>query len=88
MLLQCSPYFNFGHTRIRFLKLVKRVEYRLPVVIGEVVLDLLDIHVCCPKPVCGGEVICAWLVVAAAVQEISALDLEESEWKYGGGQKA
>ena len=53
--------------RAGFLKPVKRVEYRLPVVVGEVVLDLINVHVCRSDPLRGRELVCARYVVTAAV---------------------
>ena len=50
-----------------FLKPVKHVEYCLPVVVSEVVLDLINVHVCCSDPLHGRELVCAQYVVTAVV---------------------
>ena len=59
------------------LKLVKRIKYCPPVIIGEVILDLLGIHVRRSKPVCGGELIITRYVVTGRVKGIATLDLKK-----------
>ena len=51
------PCLDSSFMRTDLFEPVKRVEDRLPVVVGEVVLDLVNIVVCCQEPICGGELI-------------------------------
>ena len=50
--------FDLSFVCTDFLEPLERIEDRLPVVVGEVVLDLVDVHVRRSDPVCGGELIC------------------------------
>ena len=47
MFLQCGSCFNLGLVCMGILKPVKCIKDCHPVIISEIVLNLLDIHVCC-----------------------------------------
>lgn len=56
---------------------MKRIEDGLPVVVGEIIPDLVNIQVGSPKPVGGREIIRVRNVISTPVEEVTAFDLKK-----------
>lgn len=76
MLLWCNPCFDLGLMRVGFLQPVECIKDCLPVIVSEVVLDLVNIHVCRSKPICGREFVGTGFIVTATVQKIPPFNLK------------